>query len=272
MDKKLSSYQKPPLTEVYLSVQFTPLANLDIPQLGSCWNLFKDRFPKYERHEPTVRVVERDGVQNSQASLQLQTVLPLPRLWFIDQDGTELVQIQTDKFIRNWRKAGETDVYPRYADHIRPKFLEDFRLFEQFVNEEKIGSIEVDQCEIAYINHITADTIWSNHHDISKVFRFWDSGIENEVGLNFEDLNLNARFRLLDDDNKFLGRLHISVQPASSKKGVPIFILSLTARGKPIGSDMESISDFMDKGREYIVRAFTAITTQDMHNAWDREI
>jgi uncharacterized protein (TIGR04255 family) len=274
MTANLPSFKKPPLTEVYLSIQFAPLQGLDIPQLGACWHLFKERFPKYERHEQLARTIEREGIKNiaSSLNLALQIITPIPRLWFINEDGKELVQIQNDRFIRNWRKIHEDNIYPRYENHIRPKFIEDFLLFKGFLEKERIGGISIDQCEISYINHIKPNKYWKSHDQLDQVFNIW-SGKKNKIsGLSFEDANINARFKILDNKSEFLGRLHINIQPVFSKEGSPIFLLTISSRGCPLNKSDEGILEFMNKGREHIVNTFAEITTTHMHEIWEREL
>ena len=39
---------------------------------------------------------------------------PTPRVFFINTRRTELLQVQRDRFIHNWRKIGDGDQYPRF--------------------------------------------------------------------------------------------------------------------------------------------------------------
>jgi uncharacterized protein (TIGR04255 family) len=96
--------------------------------------------------------------------IQLQTlnVPPTPRFWFINESGSELIQVQRDRFIKNWRKIGSGDQYPRY-EQLRTGFDQDFKQFEDFLKRNQLGAVRVNQCEVTYINHIVAGTGWETH-------------------------------------------------------------------------------------------------------------
>ena len=86
--------------------------------------------------------------------------------------GTEMIQIQNDRFIKNWRKCGENEEYPRYAKTVKPAFERDFREFLAFLADENLGAVKVNQCEVTYVNHIVAGDGWSNWDEFDKVFTF----------------------------------------------------------------------------------------------------
>jgi hypothetical protein len=50
----------------------------------------------------------------------------------------------------------------------------------------------------------------------------------------------------------------------------PMFVLTLTARGRPIGEGIEGALAMLDIGREWIVRGFASVTTRTMHDVWRR--
>lgn len=90
------SYENPPVVEVALSVQFEPIKALRTPQLGLLWQEFRDRFPVIEEHPPLEPVIERFGglPRASRGTVQFQMLdtPPVPRCWFLNNEGTELIQ------------------------------------------------------------------------------------------------------------------------------------------------------------------------------------
>ncbi len=166
--------------------------------------------------------------------------------------------------IRNWR-SGRRDAYPRY-ENVKSRFDEDFKAFQDFASREKLGPIEVNQCEITYVNHIAAGEGWDSHEDLDKVLRIW-----NHPGVacpgSPEDVGLHVRFPMKDAAGAPIGRLHVDLQAAvRNSDGRQIYVLNLTARGM-IGKSTE----FFDLGREWIVRTFAEITTPEMHKIWGRK-
>jgi uncharacterized protein (TIGR04255 family) len=188
-------------------------------------------------------------------------VPPVPRCWFVNNDGTELIQLQKDRFIKNWRQAGTEAEYPRY-ERVKAGFEEDFEIFRRFAKKENLGEIHVNQCEVTYINHIVAGEVWTEHSDMDKVFTSWRQP-EFDFPGKAADAGWTARF-MIPDNNNPVGRLHVNVQPSTRvQDGRRMFVMSLTARGQ-IGTEI----DFFDLGRQWVVRSFKNLTTAEMHRVW----
>jgi hypothetical protein len=47
-------------------------------------------------------------------------VPPIPRLSFANEQGNEMIQVQNDRFIKNWRKEGDGEQYPHYEKPFGP--------------------------------------------------------------------------------------------------------------------------------------------------------
>lgn len=278
---RLPSYEHPPVVEVLASVQFEPLPNFSVVHYGLLWQRFRDTFPRVEQKAPIAPVVERLGVRAPLNQLQFQFQVSddagTSRIWFVNENGDELIQLQPDRFIRNWRAVPKVGgPYPRYEKYIRPKFLDDYRVFQKFLSDELNGKIEPNQCEITYINHITPNEHWSSHKDVACVFRGWDPSYSGLVEQPVEAINLRAVHLLNDEAGEFIGRLHIVLQSAfkqaqqPSESDQPIFVLTITARGRPSGEGESGVLGFMDLGRKAIVNAFDDVTTPQMHRTWGK--
>jgi uncharacterized protein (TIGR04255 family) len=265
--RNLPDFTDPPVAETVLSVQFDRLSALRTAHFGIYWSEVQDRFPTTEEHGELPSMIELPPDQPQPAvGIQFQALEapPTPRFWFVNEGGTELIQVQRDRFIKNWRKTGEGDQYPHY-ERVREGFDHDFSGFAQFVTRNQLGTIRVSQCEVTYINHIVAGEGWETHADISKVFSIWRQPVSNYPG-HAQDLTFRARFPIFDKGGGFSGRLYVTLQPVSRlSDGAPMFLLDLTARGQ-VGEG----TDFFDLGREWIVRSFTALTTPTMHKIWGR--
>jgi uncharacterized protein (TIGR04255 family) len=270
----LPEYSAPPLTEVALSVQFEPLQKLVVPEIGLLWQHYGKRFTHVEQHPLLDPAIERLGarpVADRYPKIERLSGPPLPRIWFIDKSKRELLQIQQDRFIRNWRQISDSDDYPRYEKHIKPRFIEDLNDFQAFVSSNKIGDVTPNQCEITYINHILSGGIWKSHSEIYKVFSCLTADYYQSPRLRLEDVTYQFRYEMNGDNDDFIGRLYCTVQPAMlQKNNLPIFVFTLVARGKPLKEGFDGVLGFMDLGREYIVNAFTKFTRPEMHKEWGR--
>lgn len=274
VSKHLPEFDNPPVVEVALSVQFETLANLRTPQLGLLWQEFRDRFPVTEEHPPLDTVLERFGVPPTPkgvARFQMLTAPPVPRCWFLNKEGTELVQVQQDRFVHNWRKAGDKDAYPRY-DHVRTTFESELRRFGEFLLGQQAGELNPNQCEITYVNHITSGEGWKHHGQLGDVLTLFAPRYTDEFRPVPEDGRLSVRYVIPNDAGEPVGRLHVAVEPVyRSADDVPMFALTLTARGRPLGDGVPGVLGFLDVGREWIVRTFASITTPKMHTIWRRK-
>jgi uncharacterized protein (TIGR04255 family) len=271
--RNLPDYLRPPLTEVALSVQFDSIDKLLTPQLGLLWAEFRDRFPVTEEQPPIAPQVEHFGKgppARNVPPLQVMEKPETPRCWFLNQLGNELVQVQKDRFVVNWRKIGEESQYPRY-EQLRERFRSDFGLLQKFVEREKLGELRIAQCEVTYVNHILAGKGWDRHGELDRVLSLWDSSQRESFLPEAEEIRFASRYVFSDKQGQPIGRLHLNLQPAFLKKdGAPILILTLIARGKPLGEGIEGALAFLDTGRKWIVRGFTSITTESMHQIWGR--
>jgi hypothetical protein len=127
--------------------------------------------------------------------------------------------------------------------------------------------------EVTYVNHVPAGSNWNRHGELHKIVNFLaaDGAKRWSFLRDPEDVRCALRFVMADKDGQFLGRLNVDVQPAFlTDSEVPIFVLTLTARGRPIGAGTDGVLAFLDSGREWIVRGFADLTTTEMHQIWKR--
>jgi uncharacterized protein (TIGR04255 family) len=226
-----------------------------------------------EEHPPLNAVSERFGSPGAsvpQVHMKMLESIPLPRLWFLNQPGTELIQIQQDRFVHNWRKVGEGDAYPRY-ERLRGTFRTELESFQSLVMRERLGSILPNQCEVTYVNHIIADNGWTTHAQLGDILTVFQSKYSDTRLGDPEDARLTIRYILFDESRKPSGRLHVEAQPAFRRSdNKAMYIVSLTARLRPQGQCVEDVVCCIDLGRDAIVGAFASITTPIMHKIWGR--
>lgn len=262
----LPDFDNPPVVETVLSVQFETLPLIQTAHLGLLWNEYRASFPKTEDRPMLDPVVERfPETASARVGLKIQTFdnPPVPRLWFINAQGNEMIQVQNDRFIKNWRKEGDRERYPHYDNTIRPNFDRDYHIFLDFLEKNQLGTPHVKQCEVTYVNHILAGEGWERYNDVEKIFTFWRSPALTPPG-PAEDLRLHARFVIPGETGKPIGRLHVDLQPAvRTSDHHPMYVLHLTARGQA-GDGL----DFFDIGREWIVETFKRLTSSSMHAVW----
>jgi uncharacterized protein (TIGR04255 family) len=270
--RDLPDFEQPPLDEVALSVQFEPLPGLQVPQIGLLWSVFRKDFPRTEQHPPLEPVIERFGPPAGIGiRFELSNTPPQPRCWFLKQDGTELIQVQQDRFIQNWRRRETNDPYPRY-EYVRDQFSQNMRAFCVFLEQEKIGAFVPVQCEITYTNVIEPGDAWERHGQLGNVITPLVLKYSDRTLSEPESMQFAAQYQLPGNEGP-MGRLYVLAQPVfRGGDNRALILLNLTVRGVPAGNRiLEDVLNFMNFGREQIVRAFASITTPEMHKLWRRK-
>lgn len=267
VDSSLPRFNKPPVIEVALSVQFDRLS-VPTAQLALVWSKFRDRFPVLEEKPELDPVMERFGlskVVGSAVRFELGAI-PATRLWFVSTSGCDLVQIQRDRFVRNWRKTENEPNYPSY-EKLRECFVRDWGLFSDFVSVELGMELVPNQCEVTYVN-ILQDILPS---EIDRAIA-WVSGHYSDNNLAAPEISeLSLRFVINDECSKPRGRLHVVSSPAfQAVDGRMVTRLAMTARLEPKINTFDGALDTLDWGHEVVVRGFASVTTQEMHAIWER--
>jgi len=264
--KHLPDFDNPPVVETVLSVQFDPLPLLQAAHIGLMWNDYRSAFPTTEERPPLEPVTEQFPESlTSRVGLRFQSIesMPVPRIWFKNEQAGEMIQVQNDRFIKNWRKEQDGLRYPHYDETIRPHFDRDFGIFLAFLERNGLGTPRVNQCEVTYVNHILAGEGWEHYGDADKVFTVWRSPQGDPPG-HPEDVRMHARFVIPGAENQPIGRLHVDLQPGvRTSDHHPMYVFHLTARGQ-VGDGL----DFFDVGRDWIVSTFKRLTTESMHRIW----
>lgn len=262
-------FKTPPVVEVALGVQFTPLAQFRAAHLGVLWSRFRKDFPRLQDQPALPRVVESFEKPVPPApALVLEEASFVPRSWFIDSEGTHLIQVQQDRFVHNWRKTAKGGDYPSYG-RLRSAFERHLRTFEAFLAEERLGDFKPDQCELTYVDHIESGEGWSHFGEMHRVLRVWKECKRSGFDLSPETVKIEIAYVFQDENRSPAGRLHVAAVPAyraSDKK--PIFILQTVGRGRPLGPGVEGTLRFLDLAHTWAVRSFVALTTDEMHRQW----
>jgi uncharacterized protein (TIGR04255 family) len=270
----LVDFDAPPVTEVVLGVQFNSLDRFLSPHLGIVWAEFKKEFPFVEEHPSLPPAFETFGSPGAfiipNVNFQIVTRPEMLRLHLLNEPKTELLQVQRDRFLHNWRKIGSGDDYPRFERMIET-FESGFRKFSGVIEREKLGSVTPNQCEVSYFNQIPiaeGETIWSQF-----ALTFPDhAGNATVDGLGApEDARFAVRYIVPATDGSALGRVVIAAEPALRMDGVTIIQFTLTARGRPATADISGVLNFLKNGRLLLNRAFKKLTSTEMQKRWGKK-
>lgn len=261
----LPEFGRPPVVEVALGVQFRPIFGLRPIELAELRERWRERYPIVQEQPLLPPSIESPaGVPITVPFVigpSLQT-----RLWFINRDDTELVQLQHDRVTVNWRQTSADEPYPRYP-HVREAFAERFDEVRRFVDEKGLGTIGLTQVEVTYINAIEPEGGQLGRLD--WLLKGWRTNDDHHMGAPTQ-----ARAALVFDVPDVARppvRLYVAVDPAQRPDGRPVLFMTLTFRGAPADEGVDEALRLMDQGHEHVVRSFAELTPDEMHSKWERQ-
>lgn len=259
--RKLPDFRNPPINEVVFGVQYAPIQGYQQIYAKDVWALFENEYPLVEEHEPLPPSLENFGYSSHQINLGFVRGAMHDRFWFLNQNKTELIQFQRDKFIHNWRKVGdETNEYPRF-EKIIPKFSKELSALESFYIENfGVNKIEINHCEISYINNIYFEDI--EELKLNQIFSF----ISEEQ--SFEEFSCGFSNFLRKEDEQPYARFQCKIEQAFSSSKGPLYRMTLSVKGIPNGGKIEDAINFIKHGRIEVVNYFKKLTGSEVHKLW----
>jgi uncharacterized protein (TIGR04255 family) len=261
----LPDFEAPPVAEVVLGVNFTIPDGLKVYHIGLYRERIKPKFPKFQE-QPPLPPQDVPG-QDEQGFRFIAGRLPLPRCWFLDDTETRLIQLQADRFIHNWRKVTGKEEYPRY-EAIRDEFVSRWDEFCGFLGDLGVSKPILNACELAYVNHISKESCWTEPKDLGRLFSFLANDLSGGDGHGLESVQCALRYKLPGGN----GHLNVSMTPAiRAQDQQEILRFDLSARGALVSGDKAQLVEWFDGAREAIVRVFTGLTTEKAHSRWKRK-
>ena len=261
--ENLPDYANPPLSEVVLGVQFQPPVGYQQIYANEVWHLYRDDFPTVQEMSPLQPSFETFGVSSFAVMppFSFATGAMHNRFWFVNQNTDELIQFQNDRLLHNWRRVATVDIpYPRFEVMIL-KLAAELNSLQSYFNTLATQSLNINQCEISYIN----DLYFDEGSSFDSWFEFTNLGNEP-----IEDFNFTFRELVKNERNEPIGRLIVEILTAINTENKRFVRFTLTIRGIPEANTIDSAIKFLTIGRDIIVNKFTELTSQDAHEIWER--
>lgn len=261
---ELVSFRSPPVQEIAFAVQLLN-SRLSLESIVDIGRALKPLFP-VQQLQPALPRMTEPGFQQFLISVGA----PLPRFWFVSEDGLRLVQVQEDRVAFNWRGLGRGVPYPRY-ERLRAEFAEHLELLGEVVPELEGMGLRADFCELTYVNELEAPGSGAEHPPLDAILRVAQP-------LNYADFlpppdnaEWTGQWTIRREPERSAGRLTAAAQPGSRQRDQqPIYLLTMTGAlpGEVAGS--EAVFEQLDLAHEWIVRGFADLTTKEMHDRWGR--
>jgi len=265
----LPDYERPPIDEVAIGVQFSAaISGFADAHAGVFWQEVKSGYPRVEpqpRIESPLEVLE-------QPIGAVPTPFPLfiaphgARTFLVSADDAYLLQIQNNRFYRNWRRRLER--YPHF-DELGNSFRSDYSAFCAFLATETLPLPAIRQIDVTYINWI-ADLTMAEFLQPGRPVGIDIARVDSQP----QDQTWTARYIVRDSGTRPLARLHVQCVPAvrmgddGPAQGSQMSLTFLVPCAEtPSDSVLEGL---LAEGRNVIVRGFTELTTPAAHEHWGR--
>jgi uncharacterized protein (TIGR04255 family) len=266
-DSKLPKYDRPPVVETILGVQFDPIPGLRTAHLGAYWATLGTEWPVTEEAQPLDPQFESfdDSAQWAELGVRLQlSSRPQPRIRIRNAANDRMIQVQNGRFIFNWLRT-DGKQYPSY-ESVRQDFEVKLGGFREYLAlTARLSLPSANQWEITYLNHIPKDSVWQLPRDWS-----FFSPLNTNLGLSglveLESFGGEWHFQIPPQR----GRLHVRWQHARADERTELVALNLTARGSCQAENLEvpPILSGLDLGRETIVRSFQGLMSEWSNQYW----
>jgi uncharacterized protein (TIGR04255 family) len=259
-------FERPPVAEVALSVQFAEPVTDDTTTLSKFWPTVLADFPDVEPQPPLPPLIETFEVPAPpNISFQVLGGPQASRYWFLGAEGNQLIQVQPDRFGYNWRKGpANTTAYPRYP-YVRGRFESVFSMFVDTLHQLD-KQVRPIWCELTYINPVAFGKSGEPRPDLSIVLRRLVP-YESQLLSQPDNTTLADRFLLIRDGVPF-GRFYLTADAAYTDDRSLGYNLILRMIGQPRSADLAGVLDVFDEGHRIVVNTFRDITTPQMHEEW----
>lgn len=256
-----TSFDAPPVSEAVLGIEFDPIDELGavrLAQLASAWSPAEySELREVPGVPPTPRGPDGEVLE---FALHMG---PVPtRIWLIGSDGADLLQVQNDRLIVNWRKMSADSAYPRYsALSARLK-----RHWDEFCNFLSRNAMDIPQqvtVESSYVNVIP------HSGDLAALLTIFSAPTTElpgeDEGIQF---NLTRKLPVASGD----GRLTIAGGPNRGPFSETRDSYNLTVTTKIRGTVQPGAfpGALVDAAHEASVQAFASITSEENHLRWGR--
>jgi uncharacterized protein (TIGR04255 family) len=266
--RHVPKFRNPPVIETVMGVEFATIPGFEVPFFGVFWNRIRERYPSCETKPILAPRIETFGApQGEEARVQMMST-PEARCWFVSEDESEVIQLQNDRLVFNWRKRGGNDKYPGYDEFMKPSFIRLWNEFHDFLGDNNLASPQIIQAEITYVSHIPKHEGWNRIADWSEVFTSIAPPRADGILSNPESAAFGCTFVLPDGRTRLRFDAKHAFRPNDANE---VIALNILARGKPESSELQSVVDWFDEGRRWVVRGFADFTTDKMHKHWEIE-
>lgn len=251
---EVPSFAMPPIVEAVIGFEFAPIAGLGMRGLSDFYERVKGNYPVLE-----------EQVLFQPAELGPFAAVPSPRFWMTREDQSDLVQLQADRLLLNWRRREGGSDYARYANQ-RQELERLVGTLEGLVNDRGFQQPIPLWAEATYVNRIEFADGKKPHEFFVLV-----SGAADLPGVAQETRFQEVRSVTSESDDAWEGRSTITVEPFRDPESTGAMMTVVTRVALTGADTLGDAFPALDYARETSVKTFVAATTAEMHERWGRE-
>ncbi|MBY4107540.1 TIGR04255 family protein [Rhodococcus fascians] len=253
----LPSFAQPPVVEVAMGVEFLPLPALTVVPLVDVARTWVNDYPIVQEQPALPPAGGPFGPAGF--NFEVSAGVPPIRLWLLNRANTELIQIQGDRFILNWRRISDSESYPRYR-YLAPRFDNNWRRFANQVEAFRLGPLQPITAEVSFVNAFflePEETLFDVLTILSDKFQM--KAAEPSIELVMK----------LDGKNQYeaVGEQTISVSRTPGE--INRVSMTLITRVTVMNEDANPIQDALGRAHAIGVTSFAQLTTPKMHRRWE---
>ena len=192
--------------------------------------------------------------------MSLDEPFPMPGYWFIADNDVNVIQIQKDAFLFNWRRRGDKQ-YPGFHG-IKPTFDRLYGEFEAFLRlEADVPEVSVDLCELTYLDIIEQCDYWrgpAHTRNVIPSFSTLLSSMEDAVDNSFD---CSYAYSIADDLVLFI-RIRSLVDP--QRPGQPLLALETKASNQFAGIQKTLTDGWFQRAHDTIIKYFMDMTSEEV--------
>lgn len=259
----LPSFRSPPAVEVVVGVEFLPLPGLGPIKLVGLHSLWADRFPKLREQQALPPTAPPASGTQGFFQFHINLGAPALRLWMLNESEDELLQVQNDRLVLNWRRTlGDDRTYPRY-DYLRGVYQRVYADFQEQVAHLNVGTFRPHTAVVSYMNRFELGAGEELKDVIAPLNQSWKL-----LGNVTPEITMNIPVTSGDSADALSGQLtaKASIDQMDRKYGY-LEVITRIGVGEPSGDVLACL----DLAHWSCVDGFDRLTTEKMHQRWGKE-
>ncbi len=258
----LPDYERPPVTEVVVAVQFIPVPQFGMREAVAVSRAF-DGWEMVDVQPALEPIIEPPPGQLATSALRFGLGMPPVRVILSSESERWLAQVQQDRLVVHERRLGER---PTFA-HVAEKVHEVAARAGRGLGKALLAPPNAPELvEVIYDNTIAAGEGWAEFSELHRVLHIVNARGGVAPYGRVEQLQIGFSYALTDREG-FVGRLRVVAEPRVAADGSRSIHLQLISRRIVHNHDLDSV---LEQSHVDIVNGFTAVTTERMHEIWGR--